>query len=94
MARSATATTRRSRRTKTASTTPYPALKAALQALPPTRTGFEGLVAALLAEATGQRLRLTPSGDQQGVDGVGDRASSRLGAPCKPSATRKRRRSI
>ena len=55
---------------------PFPALHRALLALAATREGFEALGAAVIDELSGGMIRLMPSGDQQGVDGVSSEAAS------------------
>lgn len=50
----------------------YASLHADLLSLTATRSGFEGLSAALIGNATGERIRLMPSGDQLGIDGIDD----------------------
>jgi hypothetical protein len=50
----------------------YAGLHADLLSLTATRSGFEGLSAALIGNATSERIRLMPSGDQLSIDGVDD----------------------
>jgi len=56
----------------------YPELRAGLLKLPATKDGFEGLIAGLIEAATGGRLALMSSGDQGGIDSLGD---ARMAAP-------------
>lgn len=53
-------------------------IHAALVSLAATRTGFEGLTAALIEAASGGGIRLMASGDQLGLDGIAD---ARAGGP-------------
>lgn len=62
-------------KTKSAQTL-FPALAGALLQLPATREGFEGLITGLVEAASGGRLALMSSGDQQGVDAVAPRGNA------------------